>query len=84
LVSFKNHENAFKNPKTPFYNKRATLEQIKKSPVIAASSSMTGNAEQVIKLAEAGAGAVVLKSIFAEEIYHELQEELYRLSEAME
>ncbi len=47
-----------------------------KSPVIAASSSMTGNAEQVIKLAEAGAGAVVLKSIFEEEIYHELQEEL--------
>ena len=47
-----------------------------KSPVIAASCSMTGNAEQVIKLAEAGAGAVVLKSIFEEEIYHELQEEL--------
>ena len=47
-----------------------------KSPVIAASSSMTGHAEQVIKLAEAGAGAVVLKSIFEEEIYHELQEEL--------
>jgi dihydroorotate dehydrogenase (fumarate) len=47
-----------------------------KSPVIAASSSMTGHAEQVIKLAEAGAGAIVLKSIFEEEIYHELQEEL--------
>ncbi|HEX7584582.1 MAG TPA: dihydroorotate dehydrogenase-like protein [Prolixibacteraceae bacterium] len=47
-----------------------------KSPVIAASSSMTGHAEQVIKLAEAGAGAVVLKSIFEEEIYHEFQEEL--------
>jgi dihydroorotate dehydrogenase (fumarate) len=47
-----------------------------KSPVIAASSSMTGHAEQVLKLAEAGAGAVVLKSIFEEEIYHELQEEL--------
>jgi dihydroorotate dehydrogenase (fumarate) len=47
-----------------------------KSPVIAASSSMTGNAEQVLRLAEAGAGAIVLKSIFEEEIYHELQEEL--------
>jgi len=47
-----------------------------KSPVIAASSSMTGHAEQVLKLAEAGAGAIVLKSIFEEEIYHELQEEL--------
>jgi dihydroorotate dehydrogenase (fumarate) len=47
-----------------------------KSPVIAASSSMTGHAEQALKLAHAGAGAVVLKSIFEEEIYHELQEEL--------
>jgi dihydroorotate dehydrogenase (fumarate) len=47
-----------------------------KSPVIAASCSMTGQAEQILKLAEAGAGAVVLKSIFEEEIYHELQEEL--------
>ncbi len=47
-----------------------------KSPVIAASSSMTGHAEQIVKLAEAGAGAIVLKSIFEEEIYHELQEEL--------
>jgi dihydroorotate dehydrogenase (fumarate) len=47
-----------------------------KSPVIAASSSMTGHAEQVIKLAEAGAGAIVLKSIFEEEIFAELQEEL--------
>jgi dihydroorotate dehydrogenase (fumarate) len=52
-----------------------------KSPVIAASSSMTGHAEQVIKLAEAGAGAIVLKSIFEEEIYHELQEELSLRSE---
>lgn len=47
-----------------------------KSPVIAASSSMTGHTEQVLKLADAGAGAVVLKSIFEEEIYAELQEEL--------
>lgn len=46
------------------------------SPVIAASSSMTGHVEQVVKLAEAGAGAIVLKSIFEEEIYLELQEEL--------
>lgn len=37
---------------------------------------MTGQLEQIIKLAEAGAGAIVLKSIFEEEIYLELQEEL--------
>lgn len=47
-----------------------------KSPVVAASSSMTGNAEQIRKLADAGAGAVVLKSIFEEEIQHQLNEEL--------
>jgi len=52
-----------------------------KSPVIAASSSMTGNKEQIIKLAQAGAGAIVLKSIFEEEIYHQLKEELSLRSE---
>ncbi|HBL75800.1 MAG: hypothetical protein A2W90_04680 [Bacteroidetes bacterium GWF2_42_66] len=52
-----------------------------KSPVIAASSSMTGNLEQIKKIAKAGAGAVVLKSIFEEEIYHQLQEELSLRSE---
>lgn len=52
-----------------------------KSPVIAASCSMTGHIEQIVKLAEAGAGAIVLKSIFEEEIYHELQEELSLRSE---
>lgn len=46
------------------------------SPVIAASSSMTGNADQIKKIAEAGAGAVVLKSIFEEEIQLQLNEEL--------
>jgi len=29
LVSFKNHSNAYLNPKTPFYKKKVTLEQIK-------------------------------------------------------
>jgi dihydroorotate dehydrogenase (fumarate) len=47
-----------------------------KSPVIAASCSMTGSHDQIKKLAQAGAGAIVLKSIFEEEIYLQLQEEL--------
>ncbi len=47
-----------------------------KSPVIAASSSMTGNIDAIKKIAQAGAGAIVLKSIFEEEIYLQLQEEL--------
>lgn len=47
-----------------------------KSPVVAASCSMTGNLDQIRKIAQAGAGAVVLKSLFEEEIYFQLQEEL--------
>lgn len=47
-----------------------------KSPVIAASCGMTGNIESIKKIAQAGAGAVVLKSIFEEEIYLQLEEEL--------
>jgi len=35
LVSLKNHENAFLNPKARFYGKKVTLDMIKKSPVVA-------------------------------------------------
>ena len=35
LIAFKNHENAFLNPKAKFYRKKITLDTIKKSPVIA-------------------------------------------------
>ncbi|MBI2659455.1 thiolase family protein, partial [Candidatus Woesearchaeota archaeon] len=35
LVSYKNHKNAFLNPKARFYKKEVTLNQIKKSPVVA-------------------------------------------------
>jgi dihydroorotate dehydrogenase (fumarate) len=38
------------------------------SPVIAASSPFTSNVERIEKLADAGIGAVVLKSIFEEQI----------------
>ena len=34
LVSLKNHENAYFNPKARFYRKKVTLEQIKESPII--------------------------------------------------
>ncbi len=43
------------------------------SPVIAGSCSITGNVQNIKKIEQAGAGAVVLKSIFEEEIYHEYQ-----------
>lgn len=47
-----------------------------KSPVIAASCSLTGSADHIKRLARAGAGAIVLKSIFEEEIEAQLQQEL--------
>ncbi|MDA3940859.1 MAG: dihydroorotate dehydrogenase-like protein [Spirochaetia bacterium] len=39
-----------------------------KNPIIAASSSLTGNLENIKKCEDAGAGAVVLKSLFEEQI----------------
>ena len=35
LVSLKNHENAYLNPKARFYKKKVALKQIKKSPIVA-------------------------------------------------
>ena len=35
LVAFKNHKNAFLNPKARFYKKKVTLEEIKNSPIYA-------------------------------------------------
>jgi len=45
-----------------------------KSPIIVASSSLTGSIDKVRKCAEAGAGAVVLKSLFEEQIAAETAE----------
>jgi dihydroorotate dehydrogenase (fumarate) len=42
-----------------------------KNPVVVASSSLTRDAEKVAECEEAGAGAVVLKSIFEEQIEHD-------------
>ncbi len=42
-----------------------------KNPIIAASCSMTGSAKQNQTLAEAGVGAIVLKSLFEEDIVRE-------------
>lgn len=43
-----------------------------KSPVIAGSSDFTSSAERVLEMAKAGAGAVVLKSVFEEQILMEI------------
>lgn len=51
------------------------------SPIIAGSSGLTGSVEKIAAFARHGAGAVVLKSIFEEEIYFE-QEDIIREAEA--
>lgn len=43
-----------------------------KSPVVAGSSGLTDNIEKLIQLEKAGAGAIVLKSLFEEEILKEM------------
>ena len=47
-----------------------------KSPVIIGSSGLTSSVEKVKTFEENGAGAIVLKSVFEEEIYNEFQFEL--------
>ena len=42
-----------------------------KNPVIVSSSGLTNSVEKIVKLEEAGAGAVVLKSLFEEQIKYE-------------
>jgi len=49
-----------------------------KTPVIIGSAGLSNSVEKIRLLAENGAGAVVLKSIFEEEIYNEFQFELKR------
>ena len=55
LVAYKNHKNAFLNPKARFYKREVTLKQIKNSPVVASplrlfdcSLSVNGSAAAII------------------------------------
>ena len=50
-----------------------------KSPIIAGSSGLTNSIESLREIEKAGAGAVVLKSVFEEEIYLEYAEEMKKL-----
>jgi dihydroorotate dehydrogenase (fumarate) len=50
-----------------------------KSPIIAGSSGLTNSIENLVAIENAGAGAVVLKSIFEEEIYLEYAHEFSKL-----
>ncbi len=49
------------------------------NPVIASSSGVTDSVARIEKLAKAGAGAVVLKSIFEEEILLEMKETMHNM-----
>jgi len=51
------------------------------SPLIAGSSGLTGSVDKIKEMARHGAGAVVLKSLFEEEIYFE-QEDILKEAEA--
>ncbi len=51
------------------------------SPLIAGSSGLTGSVAKIKAMAQHGAGAVVLKSLFEEEIYFE-QEDILKEAEA--
>ena len=46
-----------------------------KSPIIVGSCSLTENVENSIKYEKAGAGAIVLKSLFEEQILHDVDEQ---------
>lgn len=50
-----------------------------KSPIIAASSGLTNSIDDVKKLEAAGAGAVVLKSLFEEEIVKEMERQMHQM-----
>ena len=46
------------------------------NPVVISSSGLTNSVEKIKKLEDAGAGAVVLKSLFEEQISHEIDKEV--------
>jgi len=50
-----------------------------KSPIIAASSGLTNSLEDIKKIESAGAGAVVLKSLFEEEIVIEMDRQMNQM-----
>lgn len=49
-----------------------------KNPIIVSSSGLTNSADKIGKLVDAGVGAVVLKSLFEEQISHEINNAIYK------
>jgi dihydroorotate dehydrogenase (fumarate) len=50
------------------------------NPLIAGSSGLTNSLQDVVDLVNAGAGAIVLKSLFEEEIRHALEKDMKKMS----
>ena len=46
-----------------------------KNPIVVGSSTFTGTVDGIVKCAKAGAGAVVLKSLFEEQILSDIKKE---------
>ena len=55
-----------------------------KNPLVAASSGLTGSVEKIIELEKSGIGAVVLKSIFEEQINNEVSSMLEKDQQNMD
>ncbi len=53
------------------------LGLILKNPIVVSSSGLTNSVEKIEKLVNSGAGAVVLKSLFEEQINHEVNKAIY-------
>jgi dihydroorotate dehydrogenase (fumarate) len=51
-----------------------------KNPIIVGSSGLTNSAEKIRSIEAMGAGAVVLKSLFEEEIIMEMEETIYTMT----
>jgi dihydroorotate dehydrogenase (fumarate) len=51
-----------------------------KNPIVVGSSGLTDSVEKIIHLEAMGAGAVVLKSLFEEEIIMEMEETIYTMT----
>lgn len=51
-----------------------------KNPIVVGSSGLTDSVEKIINLEAMGAGAVVLKSLFEEEILMEMDETIYNMT----
>ncbi len=49
-----------------------------KNPIIVSSSGLTKGISQINKVVEAGAGAIILKSLFEEQINHEINNQISR------